>query len=160
MPLVEDNDPLLRPLIEAESEEARRDAVERLIVDHVRPVVTVVLARHARSDQGIEVDDLESSVVLRIIERLQQVPFDESAAIASVRDFAATVAFNATHDVLRRLAPSRARLKSRVRHALTRHPRLATWKVCFLFSPQWSFVRWSLPTTPTPPRSLGGITSG
>lgn len=129
-PLLTANDPLLAPLIRAASEDARRLAIELLLVHHARPVIDRVLARYRHSDRLLgeqESEDIAGTVVLRLLRRLQEVPFEEAAAIERLADFAATLTFNALYDFMRRSFPERTRLKNQVRYVVTRDARFRTW---------------------------------
>jgi hypothetical protein len=124
------NDPLLAPLIRARDDEARRVAIGAVLVTHARPVIERVLARYGGSDSAIgraEAEDLAGTVMLRLVQRLQNVADDPEWAIASLVDFTATLTFNAVYDVLRRRYPERTRLKNRVRYVLLRDRRFRTW---------------------------------
>jgi hypothetical protein len=124
------NDPLLRPLIVCESEEERRAAVELVLTKHAVPVIQKIVQRQRNLDRMLraqDAEDIASSVVLRLLRRLQRVPFDREEAIARVTDFAAAATFNAIHDFQRSHFPERARLKQRIRYLLDREPRFRTW---------------------------------
>ncbi|MDP9194183.1 MAG: hypothetical protein M3P06_21000 [Acidobacteriota bacterium] len=128
--LREANDPLLRPLIDAADNEEERRRVLDEILAQVRPVIQRVIRRQARSDRGIrdqDTDDIAAIVTVRLVDRLQEVPYDIETAIERLQDFAATLTYNAVYDFLRSRYPERTRLKNRIRHAVARDPRLATW---------------------------------
>lgn len=128
--LVAANDPLLAPLIRAGDDDARRAALEILLVEHTRPVVERVLARYRHSDRLFgtqESEDIAGTVVLRLLRRLDETAHEESAAIERLTDFAATLTFNAVYDFMRRCFPERTRLKNQVRYVMTRDPRFRSW---------------------------------
>lgn len=113
------NDPLLAPLIVAETEDERSEALERVILDHARPVVNLVLMRHtSMTFAGEEPEDIASTVVVRLVMRLRATAMDENKAIVSLADFTASLTFNAVYDLVRRRYPERTRLKNRVRYVL------------------------------------------
>jgi len=134
------NDPVLGPLIGATSIEDRRSALETVLIGHARPIVMQVLARQRGSDvlMGLsECEDIASTVMLRLVRKLQLVPFDESEAVLRLGDFAATLTYNAIYDFMRRRFPEWTRLKNRVRYVLMRDRRFVTWdlpggRVCAL----------------------------
>ena len=102
--LVAVNDPLLRPLIVCDSEEERRAALESVLTTHAVPVIQKIVRRQRSSDRMLraqDAEDIASAVVLRLLSRLQRVPFERDEAIARVTDFAATMTFNAIHDFQR-----------------------------------------------------------
>jgi hypothetical protein len=127
MDLVTANDPLLRPLIVSVSEEERRAALESIVTTHVLPVIRAIVRRQSYGDRSLRVQDTEditSTIVLRLVRRLQRVAFDEDEAIERLADFTATSTYNVIHDFLRRHFPERERLKNRVRYVLTHDDRL------------------------------------
>jgi len=140
--LVAINDPLLRPLIVSDSEEERRAALEAILTEHAVPLVQKIVRQQSSRDRQLraqDAEDIASSVVLRLLRKLQRVPFDRQEAIRHVTDFAATTTFNAIHDFQRHQFPEWTRLKQRVRYALTHDARFRTWSspaglVCALAS--------------------------
>jgi hypothetical protein len=124
------NDPLLRRLIATRTEEERRAEIESILTGHVIPVIRKIVQRHQQSDRLLhsqDAEDIASTVVVRLVSKLQRVPFDRSEAVDRLVDFAATSTFNAIHDFLRFHFPERSSLKNRVRYALMRDPRFRTW---------------------------------
>jgi RNA polymerase sigma factor (sigma-70 family) len=124
------NDPVLAPLISAVSEEEQRIALEEIVVKEARPVVTRVLSRYRGATDVLDGDDLEdvaSMAMLRLVRRLQAARMDPHEAVARLDDFAATIAYNAAYDFMRRRSPARTRLKNRVRYVLTRDKRFSTF---------------------------------
>lgn len=126
------NDPRLRRLIAAAGEDERAAAIEELITGHARPLAEQVIARHRRSEPlaaAADAEDIAATVLLRLVRRLQAVPFAWDAAIERLDDFVATLAYHAVYDFLRRRFPARRRLKSRLRYLLTHDARFALWTV-------------------------------
>ncbi len=121
------NDPLLGPLIAAESDTARDAAVER-IVQRAEPLIQAIIGRYRGVLPPEVLDDIRSTVMLRILRRLRDLPGSEGAAIENIDDFVATLTFNCVNDVLRDRYPVRTRLKNRIRYILTRGGRLASWR--------------------------------
>jgi hypothetical protein len=129
--LVAANDSLLRPLIEAGDDPARRAALERIVVDVAAPTLRRALAQYTRSEshmQPADADDIASAVTLRLVRRLQACTESAEHAIERLPDYIATQTFNAVHDVLRRRFPEGVRLKNRVRYVLTHDARLGLWR--------------------------------
>lgn len=121
------NDPLLASLILADTEAERIDALGRVIVDHAQPVINLVLLRHGDAAFiGEAPEDIASTVIVRLVRRLQATAFDEDDAVARLADFTATLTFNAVYDVMRRRFPARSRLKNRIRYVTTHDPRFRT----------------------------------
>jgi hypothetical protein len=73
-----------------------------------------------------DAEDVTSTVVLRLVRRLQLIPFDRDEAIQHLADFTATSTYNVIHDFLRRHFPERERLKNRVRYVLANDSRFRT----------------------------------
>lgn len=122
------HDPILTPLIDARDAAKRECALEKLIIDHVQPVVARVLSRYA--SQALpqhDADDLASTINLRIVRRLQEI--DQNVPILQFDDYVAAVAYNVVHAFLRRKYPERTRLKNRLRYLFTRDARFALWDV-------------------------------
>jgi len=127
--LVAANDPLLRELIEAVSEPDRRNAIERVLTE-AKPLIASVLARsRSGAFRREDVDDVGSTVMMRLVRRLQIVPSNRDAAITNFREFTARLTYNAVYEVLRRRFPQRTRVKNRLRYVLTHDDRFATWLV-------------------------------
>jgi hypothetical protein len=118
-------DPLLAPLLAAADAEAREGAIEGLVVQHAQPVVRAILGRFRKGIGPEDLEDVSSTVALRLVRRLQSVGAGGEHGIQRLRDFVASLTYNAVYDVMRRRFPERTRLKNRVRYALTRDPRLA-----------------------------------
>jgi hypothetical protein len=126
------NDAVLRPLIVCSSDEERRVQIETLLTRHVLPVVQRVIGQR-QSSNGLlrpqDAEDIASSVTVRLVRKLQRVPFEREEAIERLAEFAASSTLNAIHDFMRHHFPARARLKDRVRYALTHDERFRTWSV-------------------------------
>jgi DNA-directed RNA polymerase specialized sigma24 family protein len=126
------NDARLRRLIDAACDAQRSSAIEDVITAHARPLAEQVIARHRRSESLIsaaDAEDIASTVMLRLVRRLQAVPFAWDAAVERLDDFVATLAYHAVYDLLRRRFPARRRLKSRLRYLLTHDKRFAMWTI-------------------------------
>jgi RNA polymerase sigma factor (sigma-70 family) len=122
------NDESLWPLIATDSDEQRRDELETLLTRQVLPVVRKIVAQRQYGRLGPQdAEDIVSSVILRVMRKLQRVPFERADAIERLTDFAASTTLNAIRDFMRRHFPERARLKDRVRYILTRDRRFHTW---------------------------------
>jgi hypothetical protein len=126
--LLSENDPLLHPLIQAGDDAQRELAIESLMVLAAKPVIATVLARNRTSALRAEdLEDVAATVALRLVRRLQLVPFDSRKAIARFPDFVASLTYNGVYDVLRRRFPERSRLKNRMRYVMSRDERFAVW---------------------------------
>lgn len=125
--LKELNDERLAAFIDAADEAARTETLESILVE-MRPVVLRVL-RHASSQllHPQDLEDIESTVNVRLYRRLQLTRLYGDEAIRSLDEFVATLTYNAVYDFLRRRFPERSRLKSRLRYLFTHDRRLAMW---------------------------------
>jgi len=124
------NDPLLDPLLEAATAEERQRAIADLLAGHAYARIDRILAMKFRQSslQDEERQDLRAEIVLRLVNRLHRLAEDPDAEpLISLGDYVAGVTLNAYNDLLRRLFPNRARLRSRVRYALGNDSRLALW---------------------------------
>lgn len=124
------NDPVLRPYISAEDDVSGSRALEQVLGQVVRPTIRRVLQRALRTSaiRADELDDLEAGVVLRLIEKLQAIPFFEDDAVRKLDDYVARLTYNVISDVRRLNAPERARLKRRLRYVLGSDPRITSWE--------------------------------
>lgn len=96
------------------------------LVSSVQPRVTAILRRYRSRLPPEVLEDVHSTVTLRIVRRLRDGSGDP---IESFDAFVATMTFNCVNDVLRDRTPERTHLKDRVRLLLTRSPRLSSWHV-------------------------------
>jgi hypothetical protein len=112
----------LLTLLTAAGDDATRDAAVERLVEVAQPRVAAIAARYRAILEPEVLDDIRSTVMLRIVRRLRNAAAEEP--IGSFDGFVATLTIN---DVLRERAPARTQLKDRVRHLLSRSPRLASW---------------------------------
>jgi len=121
-------DRALHRLLAAQGADADRE-IGRLIVEEVRPLMMLILARYRRSGTLLtdaDADDLAAGLDLRMLEILRAV-HERHEVIHDLRGYSATLTYNAIGTFLRRKYPERARLKNRVRYALTSDARMAMW---------------------------------
>jgi hypothetical protein len=122
------NDPILASLFEARDEAERNSALEHIVVTEAHPLIRrVITGISGPSLRPEDVDDITATINLRLVRRLQNAAVLEDAAVTSFRGFVATLTFRAFYEMLRRLSPERAKLKDRIRYALTRDRRLSVW---------------------------------
>jgi len=147
-------DPALAPLLSANGPAARERALESLLVGHVQPVVSGVLARYRSSAIHPEdADDIAAAVNLQVVRRLQQLaPGDEP--IQCFDSYVAGVTYNVVYAFLRRRFPQRARLKNRLRYVFAHDARFATWEVNGAFA--CGAAQW----VGTPPLSPSALPAG
>ena len=129
-----DVDPLVVPFLHAADETCAREQLGELLIAHATPIVGPIIQRQlafggaARRDH--EREDLHATVLLRLTAQLWALRRGElTTPIVSLPAYAATAAYNACHEWLRRRAPRRASLQSRARYVLTHDPRLTLWEV-------------------------------
>lgn len=102
--------------------------IERLIAES-QAVIDGILWRHTRSRTLMtpeDREDIHSTIHLRLVMKLRMAA-GEPEAIQNFRGYVATLAYNVVNDFLRKRFPERARLKARLRYALTHDARLAIW---------------------------------
>jgi RNA polymerase sigma factor (sigma-70 family) len=126
--LVALNDPVLTPLLRAEGDLITPE-LERLVMEVARPIVDTIVWRYSRFGAAFltELEDLVSSITLRLISKLSRIKRDSDEAISDFPGYVATVTTNAVHDYLRRRFPERARLKNQLRYLLGHDDRFETW---------------------------------
>jgi RNA polymerase sigma factor (sigma-70 family) len=125
-------DPVLRPFIEAEADEDAERHLAALLSDRAAPLVRRIVGRKLAADAGAagaeDAEDVSSEALLAIVTKLQSLRTERpETGIESFEDYVATVTFHAFAHHLRRRHPERARLKDRLRYALTHDRALALW---------------------------------
>jgi RNA polymerase sigma factor (sigma-70 family) len=136
VPQLEDMDPLLRPILQAEDEAEAQRLLARLIEEHAQPLVRQIVYSELRSErfalvdgQAPEVHDLCSEVVLQLLSRLHDLRDNPNQApIASFYGYVAAVTYNMRSASLRRKYPERQRVKNRLRYVINHDPRFAMWE--------------------------------
>ena len=126
------NDPELRTYLTATEEHARNAALDRVIRDVARPVISRVLQqcrRRIAAAGARDTDDIEAAVLLRVVQKLESARTAEDDAVSRLDEYVARLTFNAVADVRRESAPEWARLKRRLRYTAMADPRLAAWDV-------------------------------
>jgi DNA-directed RNA polymerase specialized sigma24 family protein len=114
-------DGCLRPFIEADSASEREESLEVILDANVQPIIRRVIARRNSAisvlGAGAE-EDIASTVVLRLLRRLQAMLVFEEEAIARLDDYVATLTYNTIYDFMRRRYPQRTRLRNRLLYVL------------------------------------------
>jgi hypothetical protein len=122
-------DPLLAPLLEARDEDRERVAAG-LVTRHVDPIVQRIVRRRLgwSGEAASDLEDVRSEVRLQLLARLEEFRADPlDNGIANLEGYVAVAAYHACDQYLRRRYPLRARLKNRLRYALSHSPRLGLW---------------------------------
>jgi len=118
-------DPLLDPFLRATGDEAERCLAVLLGGDTdrtIRAIVARTLCGPSASSRAhlLETDDVRADVVVHILSRLRKLKADrEQTPILNFPAYVASIAYRTCYSHLRRLYPQRARLKNRLRYALT-----------------------------------------
>lgn len=123
-----ETDSRLWALVRAEGSAVDRE-IERLVLG-ARPVIDAILSRYTRSGTLMlpeDADDVVATINLHLVEKLRALHDDPDRGIENFQSYLATLTYNCANDFMRRSFPERARLKKRVRYALTNDPRLAMW---------------------------------
>jgi|SRR6266850_2143484 len=124
------NDAVLAPVIEAEDTAARNEAIADVITRRARAVITRVLGPYRRAGFALapqDVDDITSTVSLRLVSKLMALTDAADEPIERFDDYVAALTFNTAYDFFRRRYPKRARLKNRLRYIMKADRRLAMW---------------------------------
>jgi DNA-directed RNA polymerase specialized sigma24 family protein len=116
---------VLVPFLGSSGDEAERCLAALLEGDTDRTVRSIVArtlcgsARGGRS-QVLEAEDVRADVVVQLLARLRRLKAQtEQAPIENFSAYVASIAYRTCYTHLRRLYPQRARLKNRLRYALT-----------------------------------------
>lgn len=124
------NDPVLRELIEAPDDSARRERLERLLVDRAQPTIAAVIRRFTRFEDAIsphDAEDIAATASLRLMRKLEAFETRQDDAIRDFDGYVATLAYRTIYDVLRERHPERMRLKNQIRYLLGHDARFALW---------------------------------
>lgn len=123
-------DPVLHPYLRASGDEAERCLAALLAGDTDRTIRAIVVrtlcgpSASARA-YALEADDVRNDVVVHILGRLRKLKADRAQTpILNFAAYVASIAYRTCYTHLRRLYPQRARLKNRLRYALTYDPEL------------------------------------
>jgi DNA-directed RNA polymerase specialized sigma24 family protein len=123
-------DPTLSPYLHASGEDAEQCLATLLSGETdraIRAIVSRTLCGSARGGrtQTLETEDVRADVMVHLLERLRRLKSPtEQAAIENFPAYVASIAYRTCYTHLRRLYPQRARLKNRLRYALTYDPDL------------------------------------
>jgi RNA polymerase sigma factor (sigma-70 family) len=125
--------PFLNATSDAESQAALEELIckqaEPLVKDIVRFKLQVASAGWSHSRDGLEVDDVSSEVIVRLVAALRECKSSPSRRpIANLRSYVAVMAFNASDSYLRQKYPRRFSLKNKIKYILTHHPGLTLWE--------------------------------
>lgn len=126
-------DPILSPFLAEPDEHRRATILSALIEDHAEPVICRIIRTtlpSLRRNDAASIDDLKSEVILRLIRSLETFRSERLLeSFPSFTSYVAVVSYNTCHDYLRNKNPERARLKKRIRYALSHCPDLAVWQL-------------------------------
>jgi DNA-directed RNA polymerase specialized sigma24 family protein len=126
-------DPLVAPFLGRLDDVQWERLLTPLLTEHIQPIVRGVVRRRlgeagrARIERADRLfDDVVGDALVRVIARLRGMT-SSGDPIADLRAYVAVTAFHACDDYLRWKYPLRARLKNRLRYALTHASGLALW---------------------------------
>src|ERR1700722_13049419 len=123
-------DPTLTPYLHASGEDAERSLAMLLSGETDRTIRAIVArtlcgASNSPRSQSLETDDVRADVMLHLLERLRRMKTHaDQNTIENFPAYVASLAYRTCYTHLRRLYPQRARLKNRLRYALTYDPDL------------------------------------
>lgn len=119
------DDPALTPYLRASGEEAER-CLSALLGGETDRTIRAIIARtlcgagRGPRAQTLEAEDVRSDVVVQVLARLRRLKTQtDLAPIENFGAYVASIAYRTCYSHLRRLYPQRARLKNRLRYALT-----------------------------------------
>src|SRR5476649_12176 len=118
-------DPALSPYLHSSGEDAERCLAALLSGETdraIRAIVARTLCGAARGGrtQALETEDVRADVLVHLLERLRRLKAQgEPSGIDNFAAYVASLAYRTCYTHLRRLYPQRARLKNRLRYALT-----------------------------------------
>jgi RNA polymerase sigma factor (sigma-70 family) len=124
------NDPRLEVYLTAADDRVRARELERILTEDVQRRVRAVVGPYVRADWPIaaqDVDDIVGHVTLCVLRKLRAATVLEDESVQSLEAYVTTVTRNAVRDLLRRRAPERTRVKSRLRYLFRHDQRLALW---------------------------------
>ncbi len=123
------DDTLLAVLLRVRDGRERDQAIERILVELAQPLIDRILKRSFAPNELASRDreDVAATTRLRLLKKLRMLAAGETAPIAKLEDYIATLAYNSVHDHLRRRYPQLTALKNRLRYVLTRDRRFALW---------------------------------
>lgn len=125
--ILQANDRVLHPLLEAADERAAERAIEELIV-RAQGVAGQVVGYYRRRSMlsGDDADEILSAVRHRLFMKLRRLGDSPSEAMASFDGYVAGVTYNAVNDLFRQRYPERTRLKKRLREIARSDARFTT----------------------------------
>jgi RNA polymerase sigma factor (sigma-70 family) len=123
-------DELLARFLESTSEPETSVLLERLIGEHILPLIREIVRSNLRGARGFQdAEDVTAEVALRLLKKLRDLKLNPPEAVAGgFRGYVAVAAYNACYQYLRQEYPNRSRLKAKLRYALTRRPEFALWR--------------------------------
>ena len=163
-------DPLLASFINAPDEATSDHLLRQIIVEEAEPLISNIVRSRLQTSpifSGTEneegdVDDVCGEVILRLVKRLCKLKAEpDRDAIANLRAYVTTMAYNACDGYLRDKYPERHRLKNRLRYMVTHIKGLGLWEtddrrwVCGFT--RWQGAQFNAPIGRTPDRLLSGI---
>jgi hypothetical protein len=131
------NDVLLKPYLWTSDPEEAQRLLGALICQHVRPMITPILASECHRWRGSasgnlrveDVEDLSGEAETRVFNRLRALREGVvETPIANLAGYAATVARRSLDQHLRNISPERTMLKNRLRYLLRYRPSFALWE--------------------------------
>ncbi len=125
-------DLLLQQFAECRDPRLAEELLEALVVTHAQPAVHKIV-HYKLAFQGTaeaqDIDDVTSDVLVELIARLRTLKSEAPGdAIGAFSAYAATAAYHACNEYLRRKYPVRHRLKTRLRYLLSTDSRFAIWE--------------------------------
>jgi len=124
------NDAILHRLIEATDELTRGREVERLIGAVALPVARRAIDAFSHEEWSLnehDIEDILGAISLRLVRKLQMLPYFEEQAIARFDDYVHMLARHSAYDFIRHRFPERGRLRNRLRYLLMNDEAFDLW---------------------------------
>ena len=133
-PITSQTDSLLLPYLSASDEREEEIVLQRLLAEHVEPVVAKTIRYKLQFYFGdtpgdIEVEEVFYETRLNLLKRLRELKNDSRIVpVSNLRSYVATATRNTCDEYLRRKYPRRRHLKDKIRYQLSAQDGFALWE--------------------------------
>jgi hypothetical protein len=124
-------DSILPPFTQEQIETASKSLLSRLTDERAEFVIDRTIRAtlpEMRTREGFCAEDLKAEVVLKLVQRLQNLkPGSADSILGNLESYAAVITYNLCCGYMRSRYPEWSRLKNRIRHTLKHQQELAIW---------------------------------